>query len=113
MNTQGEKKKRERSRPSHWKVLHEESFSESALGNQWQLYLFVECSRRSEAESWFPQLQKQKIPYFLASYGRMDENNELMRVFGVFVPTTFVTGRQQRERSVLHESEATLDDEFA
>lgn len=108
-----EKKKRERSRPSHWKVLSEENFSESALGNQWQLYLFVECNRRSEAESWFPQLQKQRIPYFLASYGRLNEQNELMRVFGVFVPTTFVTGRQQRERSVSHESEATLDDEFA
>jgi hypothetical protein len=112
MSTPDEKKKRERSRPSHWKVLHESNFSESALGNQWQLYLFVECSRRSEAESWFPQLHKQRIPYFLASYGRMDERNELMRVFGVFVPTPFVTGRQ-KERAAAHEVESDSDDDFA
>jgi hypothetical protein len=112
MSTREEKKKRERSRPSHWKVLSEANFSESALGNQWQLYLFVECNRRSEAESWFPQLVKQKIPHFLASYGRLNEKNELMRVFGVFVPTPFVTGRQ-KERASSHETEFDSDDFLA
>lgn len=94
------RKKRVRSRPSHWKVLTEWNFTEDQLTNQWQLFLFTEAHKRSDAESWFPHLQKKKIPYFLASYGRMDmegSSKDLKRVFGVFVPSQYVTGRLDQE----------------